>query len=314
MATYDNYNRSYHKGNLPVRVLPDNYIDWFLNITPDFKAEIDYEVDSNEFKKYIIWNIDKTSITTNAFINTKHEIELFENYCQFLWNCSYAFFVIFDEGIQKKSIAGTFDGNYLDTSNHYIKNAVDLFKSGLSLFQTYSQDVFFTLPNPEKYNDFEKYYIEKANGVYTAAMTFTLLHEFGHQYYGHVTTYSDDDQSKKDEYLADDFAFDRISTRFESKEGITYKFGILVGICSLIFIDSTLKGGDKHPDPDHRLKNMIEKMDLPDLDNLWALASLPFILWGNYFNKPLAFPKVVDNYKELFDETMNQLDAKKGYC
>ena len=143
-------------------------------------------------------------------------------------------------------------------------------------------------------------------------MTFILLHEFGHQYYGHVSTYSDDEQSKKDEVLADEFAFEKMSTHFETKKGTTYKFGIIAGICSLIFADSTLKGGDRHPDPDHRLKNLIEKMNLPDLDNLWAIASLPFNLWAIHFGKELKYGKYVDNYKELFFETIKQLDEMKG--
>src|SRR5690606_10847679 len=113
---------------------------------------------------------------------------LFENYNQFLWACAYSFLVIFDEGVQKPTLAGTFMGNFLDTSNPYINKALELFRAGLSLFESYREEVFYRLPNPEKYNDYDKFYIERASGIYTAAMTFILLHEFGHQYYGHVVT------------------------------------------------------------------------------------------------------------------------------
>jgi hypothetical protein len=312
METYDRYNAMIHHGYLPVRVLGYNFIDWFLNITPDLKAEYHYEVDSNKLKESINYNINRLPITDIAHITDNHEIEIFENYCQFLWTCCYSFLVIFDEGIQKPTLNGTFNGNFLDTSNSFINRALDLFRSGLSLFKTYREDVFYRLPNPEKYNDYDKFYIERTSGIYSAAMTFILLHEFGHQYFGHVETYSDNDQSKSDEILADEFAFEKMETHFSAEEGTTYKFGILAGICSLIFTDSSLQGGDRHPDPDYRLKNLIEKMNLHELDNLWATASLPFNLWAVHFGKTLKYDRTVENYKDLFYKTINQLDTIKG--
>ncbi len=325
MRTYDRYNSLIHNGYLPVRVLEYNFIDWFLNITPDFVTEYQYEVDANNLKKAITNNIEKKAIyniaelKTTTKVNEKdnvlvkiNEIEVYENFSQFLWAFSYSLLVIFDEGIQKPTLAGTFTGNFLDTSNAYINKALGLFKSGANLFQIYREGVFYRLPNPEKYNEYDKFYIERANGIYTAAMTFILLHEFGHQHYGHPDTYSDDEQSKKDEILVDEFAFEKMETQFSTEKGYTLKCGIIVGLTSIMFLDDTLKGGDRHPDPDNRLRNLITKMNLPDLDNIWAIASLPFNLWAIHYNKSLKYEKSVENYKELFDETIIQLYKLKG--
>lgn len=312
MKTYDFYNALIHQGYLPVRVLGYNYVDWFLNVTPEFKNEFEYEVNSNDLKKSIKYNIIRKPIVDIAHINDKHEIEIFENYCQFLWSCSYSFFVIFDEGVHKPTLNKTFTGNFLDVSNNYINTAVEHFRSGFSLFKSYREDIFYRLPNPEKYDDNNKFYIERTSGIYTAAMTFILLHEFAHQYYGHVITPADDEQSKKDEYLADEYAFDQMSTHFENEDGQTYKCGILVGLCSLTFIDGSLRGGNRHPDPDDRILNLIEKMNLNELDNLWCVATIALNLWAIEFKKELKYAKQVENYKELFHETFEQLKVQKG--
>jgi len=277
MRKFDTYNPLHHKGYLPVRVLNFNYMDWFLYITPDFKSEFDYEVISNNLEQSIKLHLERKPITDVAQIDKKSGIEVFENFNQFLWCCSYAMFVVFDEGIQKPSLNGVYKGE-LEMNNPFVRRALELFNRSISLFETYSDSIFYNLPNPEKYNEFEQFYIERTNGIYTSAMVFILLHEFGHQYYGHLDYYPNDTESKTDEFTADDFAFDKMKTHFGTERETTYKFGIIVGISCLIFLDKTLKGGDRHPDPDQRLVKLMEQMDLHDLDNLWGVASLAFKL------------------------------------
>lgn len=311
--TYD-FSKLSRDGYLPVRILSHNYISWFLEITPDFKSEYEYEVNSNDLKKAIKYLIEQKKITDVAEVSKENGIEINENFCQFLWCCCYSIFVIFDEGIQKPTLNKTFDGNFLDKSNSYIKDAISVFDAGFGLFNEYNEKDFFNLPNPEKYSENDRHYVERTNGIFSSAMTFILLHEFGHQYYGHLIVPSDDKQSKKDELLVDNYAYDQMSTRFRNAEGITYQCGIIAGISSLIFFDDKMDGGKRHPDPDFRLKNLIEKMELNEIDNLWCIASLPFNLWANKYNKVLKYDKYVENYKELFYITMEQIALIKGSC
>ncbi len=308
MKQYDFYDPMIHKGNLPIRVLPFNFLDWFENITPDFKEEVKGEIDFNGLQAGIQYHINRTKITEVACINSSKQIELYENFNQYLWCICYSLFVVFDESIQKPILENRYTGKF-DIENPYVKQAIAVFNNGFDLLHTYKDWQFFQLPNPEKYNEHEKYYVEKTNGIYTAAMTFILLHEFAHQYLGHLEyNPTSSEESKTDENNADDYAIDKIAQNFSSERGTTYKCGIIAGISSLILLDKSLSGGDTHPDTDDRLKNAIEKMQLEDLDNLWGIASLTFRLWALKYDIDIECPQIVDSYKELFTMTLEKVN------
>lgn len=311
MRQYDNYNPSTHQGELPVRVLPFNFLEWFENITPEFKDELNAEIKYNGLQAGIKYNINKTKITDCACINSKRQIELYENFNQFLWCICYSLLVLFDESIQKPLMAGKYTGKF-DFENPSIRRSVDLFNNGFDLLHTYKDSHFFQLPNPEKYNEQDKFYIEKANGVFTAAMTFILLHEFAHQYFGHLDYDPTSAQSKLDEQNADDFAINKISYNFSSKRGSTYKLGIVAGISSLILLDKSINGGNTHPDTDDRLRLAIDKFDLEKLDNLWGVASLTFRLWAIKYNIEINYPSSIETYKQLFELTLEKVEEIKN--
>jgi hypothetical protein len=311
MRHFDFYNPTTHKGDLPVRVLPYNFLDWFETITPDFKEEAKGEIDFNGLKAGIAYHIDKSHITECACINGNRQIELYENFNQYLWCICYSLFVLFDESIQKPMLAGNYTGKF-DFDNPYVRRAVDVFNNGFDLLTTYKDWQFFQLPNPEKCNEYDKFYIERTNGIFTAAMTFILLHKFAHQYHGHLEYDPTSEESKKDEYAADDYAIDKISYNFSSERGATFKFGIVAGICSLILLDKSLSGGETHPDTDNRLKVALEKIRLEELDNLWGVASLTFRLWASKYNIELDLPPIVDSYKHLFELTLEKVGEMKN--
>jgi hypothetical protein len=215
--------------------------------------------------------------------------------------------VIYDENIMKPLMSNRYTGKF-DLNNVLVRKALDIYSAGLSLFFDYRDSYFYNLPNPEKFSENDSFNITAANGVFTSAMTFVLLHEFGHQYFGHLDVVSAD---KADEITADEFAFSKLETQFNTDKGATLKIGIVVGLCSLMFLDSTMKGGDFHPDPDDRLKNIIEKLQLKELDNTWGIASLALKLWSIGYNVEMNQPTVVKNYKELFYYTLDELKKYK---
>ncbi len=311
MRKFDNYNPATRNGNLPIRSLQHNLIDWFENVTPDFIQEIFYETESNGLQKGIGYKIERQPITVSSEITTQRKIWMYENYNQFLWAVSYSLIVLFDEGIQIPILTGRYNGK-IDYDNILIRRAIAVFKEGFNLFRNYCDWVFFDLPNPEKFIEYEKAYIEKANGIFCAAMTFTLLHEFGHQYFGHLDVYSSPEESKRDEFNADDFAYDKFATKFDTKDATTLKLGAIVALVSLAFFDDTIQGGDEHPGPDQRITAQLQKMNLDEKDNLWGVASLAFRLWSIAFNKPFDFPTEVENYKELFDLTIQTINDYKA--
>jgi hypothetical protein len=311
MKQYDFYNPMTHKGDLPVRVLEFNFLECFENITPNFKEEAKSEIDFNGLKADIQYHINRTKITEGPCINHSKQIELYENFNQYLWCICYSLLVVFDEGIHRPIIEDRYTGK-LDLENPFIKQAIAVFNNGFDLLHTYKDWQFFQLPNPEKYNEYDRFYIEKTNGIYTAAMTFILLHEFAHQYYGHLEYNPTSGEAKKDEYSADEYAIDKIAQNFSSKRGSTFKFGIIAGISSLILLDKSLSGGNTHPDTDDRIKKAIDKMQLEELDNLWGIASLSFRLWAIKYNIEIEYPDIVDSYKEFFTITIEKVNGIKN--
>jgi len=311
MQQYDSYNPASHRGELPVRVLSYNFLEWFENITPDFKDEFKGEVDFNGLKAGIKYHINRSKITECACINSSRHIELYENFNQYLWCISYSLFVLFDEAIQKPMLAGQYTGRF-DFENPFVRKAVDVFNNGFDLLQSYKDWQFFQLPNPEKYNEYERYYVEKANGIYTGAMTFILLHEFAHQYFGHLDYVPTSVESKEDEFAADDYAIDKISYNFSSIRGATLKFGVVAGISSLIMLDKSLSGGDTHPDTDMRLMVAMNKLQLSEIDNLWGVGSLTLKLWAMKYNLEIVYPPSMESYKELFELTIKKVGELKN--
>ena len=306
----DQYKPGSHIGKLPVRVLSYTYIHWFLTICPSFVDEFETEVQLYGLKKYITYIIDEKNITSVAELTQNKNITIFESYNQFLWNINYSLIVVYDEGFHKPLIHKTYKGNIIP--NKLIDEAIGLFFYAMSLISEYKKWPDYNLPNPEKYSRKRKQYIEKCNGSFVAAMTFILLHEFAHQYYGHIE-YSPNstNESKKLELDADEFAFDHMSKQFAGPKGKTMKLGIIAGLASLVLLDSSLRGGSEHPDPDFRLKRMIEKMELSEIDNLWGIASLSFILWAKYYNKVISLPQILNDSKTLFYKIIDGINLLK---
>lgn len=300
MKEFDFYNPAVHKGELPVRVLSHNWINWFENITPNFKEEAKGEIDFRNLKAGLIYHFDKSQITECAYINPNHQIELYENYNQFLWCICYSLLVLFDKGIQEPILCKNYTGK-LDFNNPYIRNSINIFNNGFDLLNTYKDRQFYQFPNPEKYNKYDKYYIEKVNAIFCAAMVFILLHEYAHQFLGHLDNNYKSEEPQNDEYACDEYAIDKMSSKLSTKESSTYKFGIIAAISSLIIYDKSLEGGEMHPDIDERLEMAMNKMKIEDIHYLWGVASLTYKLWGIKYNKDIEMPPVFNNYKHLFE-------------
>ena len=289
--------RQDERGLFPVRVLPGNFMDWFLNITPDFKEEFESEITYNSLNELIAYKVTETPVTIAAEITHDHQIVLYENYNELLWCVCYGLLTIYDKSYVEPSIAGSYKGDLIETT--VVSRAMSVLGAGISLVNYFHKDVFFDLPNPETTeNDSE--FVTKANGIYCGAMTFTLLHEFSHQIYGHVDYYSPPDESKKDELSADDYAIYKIQQNFGNEKGATLKAGVVLGIVALAFLDKTLTGGETHPDLDDRLQIAMEMLDLDENNHLWGIAALGLTFWTKRYGYKVNMPMTVETTKELF--------------
>lgn len=313
------YNNASHKHEQPVRTLYQNTLYWFTNTYPEFKTE---ELDRaiKEFGLHEEINVvnreDKVGMP--AGVGTFKIITIQETFLSYLWCISYSLLFLYDKWIHEPKI----DPNYQLTEDLKLKieNAQNLFDYGISLLDRYHPWDKDNLPNPEFYDGLEDSYIEKANGVYLNAVNFILLHELAHVSLGHVdkdtqnkeneTTTSESD-ILREEYEADQFALEKLlkgSNNLTNDK--TVAAGIVTGLCSFLFFSSTMKGGD-HPDPDERLKLVLDKLNLAEEDNLWGISCLAFKLWSLKNKVPLEWPPVVDTYRDLFTMTVEILKSKK---
>jgi hypothetical protein len=310
MTDYNHFNSAQHQGYLPVRVLSYNFLEWFENITPDFKDDIKSEINFNALQSGITYHIQRERITECAELTSLGKIALYENFNQYLWCICYSLSTLYDESILKPHNEGTYTGRF-DLTNPWVKTAIEVFNTGFGLIDSFKEHEFFSLPNPEKYDKKDEHYIEKTNAIYTAAMTFILLHEFGHQYLGHLKYYPTNDESKKDEFTADDYAIDKMSNSFHTERGETFKIGIVAGLCSLIFLDNSLSGGNTHPDLDDRLKVAMSKLQLDELDHSWGVACLALRLWTIKYNIRIDLPAEVETHKDCFNWMIEKLAENK---
>lgn len=294
-----------HKGYLPVRVLPGTYINRFLDLEPDLQKDLEYAFGKEGEYITIIYQQKLTDIGDVD----NDSIKIYENFNQFLWSICYTCFVIFEEVYRIPASEDRLTGE-IDFSNYNVSKAIQLFNLSFTLFDQLNASEFFELPNPEKYKVTERYYIEQTNTIFSAAMVFTLSHEFGHKYFYHTEYESSDEESKKDEFIVDEFAYDKISPHFEKKEN-GYKLGVIMGLGALIFLDDTLKGGNRHPDPDHRLKKLIERMNLSETDPHWVMSSILFELWGIKNQRQMLDFGKYNNQRDIFYAILNNLDEHK---
>lgn len=308
------FNQQTHRGELPIRVLQYNILEFLEKVSPDYFQLIKDEIQSKGLSPGIKYNIDKQEIihaaTVNAAnINSKRVINIYETFNAYLWCVSYSLIVAFDETIQKPHLKGTYNGR-IDQDNELIRSAINVFDYGMSLRTNYSA-WNYSMPNPESHNCKYSFYVEKANLVFTSAMFFVLSHEIGHSYYDHVTYIPPTaEQSIEEELAADNFALTQVLSCRDETIKPSLQYGAVVGMCALLFLSPKLYSKE-YPDADDRIRNIMEQLPIKDLDLHWGVASLAFKLWGDFYGINFSLPTEADNYKEIFYEVLFELNSIK---
>ncbi|MFW5721141.1 MAG: phage exclusion protein Lit family protein [Bacteroidota bacterium] len=315
----DYYNPECHKGSQPVRVLYQNIKHWFKYVYPEFKTT-ELQTAIEEFELHEDLNIieREDKIASPAFVGSFKIISIQETYLSYLWGLTYSLLFLYDKSIHEPRISEPFV--VTNKLKDKTEKAHQLFKYSLSLLDNYNPWDKENLPNPEYYDRLYDDYIEKANGAYLHAVNFILVHELGHVVLGHVDKDIENDEKGielsletkiQDEIEADNFSFDRM---FKTTEHLTNNHtasvGLIAALCSFIFFNSTMSGGD-HPDPDKKLQSALERLELAEEDNLWGISCLAFRLWAIHHKIDLKWPKIIETYKDLFYLTMERLEEIK---
>ena len=298
------------QGKQPVRVLEHDLPAWFECKYPEFRQELKTKCQNHPNAGLIKYNIDEIPVRCALpFVKRDGEIVLYEVFLSYIWALSYAFVVIFDEGIHGPR-AGIQPAHGMGLGR-FLNGANKLFDYGLSLldlFQSWPKE----LPSPETCNEVDTYYVEKANGIYLAAADFILCHEFAHIACGHFDKTSDT-PSKMLEREADLIALEWVMNGIREPERpqTTVAFGAVAGLGSLIFLGRRLTSRT-HPDIDERIANVMTRFPIEDRDNLWGIATVFFFLWKERFKVSLKFANEYDTYRVLFEDIIRQLQPLKG--
>jgi hypothetical protein len=183
----------------------------------------------------------------------------------------------------------------------------------MSLREKFTNWDIKNLPNPEEYDKNDNKYIEKFNNAFLSAVNFVILHEISHVVLGHIDLDNLDisqsvEEKKIHELDSDKFAIESLLMSTFNKSNIhIHRAGIISALLSIVMLDNTMKG-DTHPDPDKRIEQALKIINVHENDPLWGVACMGFKQWSRYYNLPLEWPESTCSYKELFYETLEQLN------
>jgi hypothetical protein len=271
------YNPAGHDGKQPIRVLKGNLAQEFENSTvrwqPDFfkvmhmlglPPAISY--DQSELPIVDVLDPDGCLVP----LATKEDgIIIQESFLSFVWIMCYSHLVIYSEEVEKPNL-NRLQGHKYSMDEEATRLAQELFRYGIRLIRTYVKWDINALPNPELVAVEEDYYVTRANGLYTFAISFIMHHELEHLRTGTAVGSSAD--IVLDELQADCQAtYTMLQCAQDGRLKLNYGMGMLLAFCSLLHLQKSVQS-PRHPDTDDRIETLLRRLDLDDLSPLWGIA------------------------------------------
>ena len=191
--------------------------------------------------------------------------------------------------------------------NDKLKLAQDALDYGMSL--KYGDDEWPTnIPYPCEVDANEDVYV--ANFICSIAANFIISHEIAHRHHEHQPC--NGVESYKQEYEADDTAFNWLNKEGIELADFTFQMGIFVALFATFMTDlCPEKGGDRHPSSFSRFEHVLNKFKIDDEHQIWALSLMAIGAWNSKLNKNVEFyPNEEKSYKEQFAELLEKLLLK----
>lgn len=196
-------------------------------------------------------------------------IALHVHYLQTLWAFIYAFFVIYEEGVQRPLMNKAFDGS-IDYRPPLLLRAGQL----LAWIATDDSAWPDNLPSPT-YSEagVEKEFADKANTIFIYAVAFLLHHEFAHVALGHlgvVNAMQNDADKKQLEQEADEFAFSALILQSDDEAHRRSKgWSVLAPVLLSLYLtrDCTFLFSTTHPFVHHRVDAMLKRLNFKQRDS-----------------------------------------------
>lgn len=306
-------------GYLPVNILDCKVLKLF-NILIESESQ---ELFKKGLKRYLKLFYTDEPITDIAEIVPKSnpetlekecQISLYDNFCQFFWCLCYSAVVsheVFFGAANRKASNPDQDGEI----DSYKKKAYEVFMAGVSLFnpeerKRVGRSDFFSLPMPDCTDD---HYVVFVNNVYIAGINFILLHELKHFELCHLEKNKED---KQDETDADLGAYwHLILSEITDDQKRFFSLGALLALCSLTFLDDTMKGDESHPDPEKRIASILNCNEILEKDReyYYAIICICFKFWFFHYKDKKDFPQIEDaeSWQIYWDKIAKYIEDKK---
>ncbi len=299
---------------LPVQALRDISMEHVLEIDSIIETA-NIECDTNGLSKGVLFFEERKGIKTPAeiaLVNGEFQIGISLTFCQFLWAVGLYMTAYFDNMVQIPNMdnAGINIHGYKANRN-FVEYAGEQFRLARSLIWGYNHDAFFEMPHildPLGYKE----PIEKANGILVGGVVFMFCHELSHNVLGHTQKDSTDEESVAEEAAADSYALDLLSDTFDSASGFTYKVGAATVLCSILMMgEDSISGGSRHPHTDYRIRMMMKRFKLHEMDTLWGYVGSAIRLWlliyGGLTIQEDMKTGGFDNYKDFYEHYLDIL-------
>ena len=308
------YNPVTHVGFQPVRVLKWNLAQSVESLSKDSPSNFITILQRHGLRPFIGYDYTEDSIIDASgdhripFVDSKKQITIHETFLSLVWAMCYSHLALFEEHILKPELNRSHGYTY-PTDDTAIRNAVNIYKYGVSLVRNYNPWDKVNLPNPEDYDPVDLY-IEKSNGLFVHAMDFIICHELAHIDLGHMDDYIPTADMPLSEAQADERAVElMLGGATNSATRVNYGAGMLLGFCSLLTLRREL-ASDTHPHLANRIESVLKAQLLEDTSNLWGIATMSFKLWDDLHNPKsprISWPQCADTFKELFYKVFDQI-------
>lgn len=300
MSVAINYYRPSHKGIMPIRVLQHNLLNEFVHMNKDFEKLAKEVIDKMGADPGIRYDANEESVKSPFVLYNK--INVNESFLSYVWCNCYSLLVLYEEIISKSSYNELHGGERKQIYMEHARNAYKLWEYGIGLITEY-KEWDKNLPNPELVLPILDDVTSVTNALYLVAMTFVLAHEFAHIELGHTVP------SVENEKEADARAIDLVLQGVNEKNEATKRFGVLMGLCSLLFFKGTIKS-QHYPDVDDRIDAIITRFNPEPGDGMWGIATLAYKLWDRMYNLGLEFKEGLDSPKDQYYDIKQQVKDK----
>jgi hypothetical protein len=279
----------------PIQNLIQDLINSVARIAPEkFNMLENFRIKHNPI--LIFTNEKKFNITADA---VKKEIKIPIVSLEYLWCACYAFYIIYQEyASADKSMIKNFDLN----GNERTRKALSLYQFGINQLNQNPQTDWPISEFNSQSNVIADEDIRFTNELYLCTSAWIIHHEFAHIYHGHVNKPLNDEESRKQEKVADDSATKWILEGIDD-ELIRQKRGLGVAIATLVLTAQDILAGEfketTHPKSFQRLYDTITP-HFQEPDHLVYAFSTVIL----HINMVIAGMKIEKNDNETWRENL----------